>query len=171
MAELQRLRAEHAAALRRFELENRAYFGRSVSDRGDAFFARFADEHQALLDQQDAGTGAFFVLVEADGSVLGRFNLYDLDGGAARVGYRVAERASGQGVATAALAELCRRAARDHGVTTLTAEASVANAGSRRVLEKVGFTATGACVVGGHPGQRFTLNLPPRCARERAARA
>jgi ribosomal-protein-alanine N-acetyltransferase len=42
--------------------------------------------------------------------VLGRFNLYDLEDGAADVGYRVARHASGRGLATAAVEQLCRLA-------------------------------------------------------------
>ncbi|NUV38105.1 GNAT family N-acetyltransferase, partial [Streptomyces sp. KAI-27] len=38
MPELQRLRADHAPALLAFERENRAWFARTISDRGDAYF-------------------------------------------------------------------------------------------------------------------------------------
>ena len=49
MPELQRLRADHAAAVLAFELANRAYFAASISDRGDDYFACFAERHAALL--------------------------------------------------------------------------------------------------------------------------
>jgi hypothetical protein len=74
--ELQRLRAGHAPAVLAFELANRAYFAASVSDRGDEFYDQFTERHNALLAAQEAGTGAFYLLVAGDGSVLGRFNLY-----------------------------------------------------------------------------------------------
>lgn len=48
-----------------------------------------------------AGVCAFSVLVAGDGSVLGRFSLYDVEDGTARLGYRVAERVAGRGVVTA----------------------------------------------------------------------
>jgi ribosomal-protein-alanine N-acetyltransferase len=92
MLELQRLTSDHLEAVLAFERENRAYFARSVTDRGDEFYESFAEHHRARLDEQEAGISVFFVLVDHDASVVGRFNLYDLEGGAATVGYRVAER-------------------------------------------------------------------------------
>jgi ribosomal-protein-alanine N-acetyltransferase len=68
--ELQRLDAGHEPAVLAFERANRAYFAASVSDRGDEFFDQFAERHNALLTEQDAGIGAYYVLVAEDGSVL-----------------------------------------------------------------------------------------------------
>ena len=85
-----------APAVLAFELANRAYFAASVSDRGDEFYDQFTERHNALLAEQEAGTGAFYVLVAEDGSVLGRFNLYRLQDGTAELGYRVAERVAGR---------------------------------------------------------------------------
>jgi ribosomal-protein-alanine N-acetyltransferase len=157
--ELNRLSGDHLEAVFAFELENRAYFAKSISDRGDEFYETYSGHHHAFLAEQDAGVRAFYVLVERDGSIVGRFNLYDLGDGAARVGYRVAERVAGRGVATEALRDLCRKAATDHGLRVLSAETSRANVASRRVLEKAGFTVTGSCVVAGEPGLEFTLAL------------
>jgi len=70
--ELQRLRADHAPAVLAFELANRAYFAASISDRGDEFFDQFTERYSALLAEQEAGIGAFYVLVAEDGSVLGQ---------------------------------------------------------------------------------------------------
>jgi len=67
--ELQRLHAGHAPAVLAFERANRAYFAAFVSDRGDEFFDQFAERHSALLAEQQAGIGAFYVLVAEDGSV------------------------------------------------------------------------------------------------------
>lgn len=162
MRELQRLSADHAAAVLAFELENRAYFARWVSDRGDELYERFPEHHRALLAEQDAGACAFYVLVDPDGTVVGRFNLYDLKDGTASVGYRVAERVTGHGVATEAVRDLCRKAADDHGLQMLSAETSEANVASQRVLEKAGFALAGACVVGGQAGLKFTAIVGPR---------
>jgi [ribosomal protein S5]-alanine N-acetyltransferase len=157
--ELERLTGDHLQAVLAFELENRSYFARSINDRGDEFYESLREHHDGLLAEQDAGICAFYVLGERDGSIVGRFNLYDLEDGSARVGYRVAERVAGRGVASATLRELCRKAAGDHGLRTLTAEAGRANVASRRVLEKTGFIVTGNCVVAGEPGLKFTLAL------------
>jgi ribosomal-protein-alanine N-acetyltransferase len=160
--ELQRLTRDHLDAVRRFEVENRAYFARSISDRGDEYFAKFPEHHDALLAEQAAGGCAFHVLVDVQtGAVVGRFNLYDLKDGAANVGYRVAAEVAGRGVATQGLRDLCRRALDEYGLDRLDAAASRANVASQRVLEKAGFAVEGECVVGGQPGVKFALRLRP----------
>ena len=155
MPELKRLHAGHAPAVLAFELANRAYFAASISDRGDEFYDQFADRHGAMLAEQEAGTCAFYVLVAEDGSVLGRFNLYDLRDGTANLGYRVAQHVAGRGVATATVRELCRLAAARHGLHTLRAATSHANAASQKVLTKAGFAPVGPADptdLGGKPG-------------------
>lgn len=162
MPELKRLDAGHAPAVLAFELANRAYFAASVSDRGDEYFDRFTDRHRAMLAEQEAGIGAFYVLVAEDGSVLGRFNLYRFDDGTAELGYRVAQRAAGRGVATATVREMCRLAAARHGLRTLRAATSHANAASRRVLVKAGFVPVGPAEpddLGGKPGTWYRRDL------------
>jgi ribosomal-protein-alanine N-acetyltransferase len=129
--ELQRLQADHAAAVLAFELANRAYFAASISDRGDEFFDQFDERHSALLAEQEAGIGAYYVLVAEDGSVLGRFNLFFAGDGTAKLGYRVAQHAAGRGVATATVRELCRLAAARHGLRTLRAATSHGNVASQ----------------------------------------
>ncbi|MFD5077950.1 GNAT family N-acetyltransferase [Streptomyces sp. NPDC058371] len=162
MPELRRLHAGHAPAVLAFELANRAYFAASVPDRGDEFYDRFADRHSALLAEQEAGICAFYVLAAEDGSVLGRFNLYDLENGAAVLGYRVAQHVSGRGVATAAVRELCRLAAARHGLRTVRAATSRDNVASQRVLAKAGFVPVGPADpagIGGKPGTWYQRDL------------
>lgn len=162
MPELQQLHAGHAPAVLAFELANRAYFAASVSDRGDEFFDHFTDRHSALLAEQEAGTGAFYVLVAEDGPVLGRFNLYDFTDGTAELGYRVAEHAAGRGVATATVRELCRLAAARHGLRVLRAATSRDNVASRKVLTKAGFVPVGPAGpadLGGKPGPWYQRDL------------
>jgi [ribosomal protein S5]-alanine N-acetyltransferase len=143
--ELRRLQAGDAPAVLAFELANRAYFAASISDRGDDFFAQFPERHRALLAGQEAGAGAYYVLVAGDGSVLGRFNLFFVENGTgtANLGYRVAEQAAGRGVATAAVVEMCALAAARHGLRRLRAATSHENAASARVLAKAGFVPVG----------------------------
>ena len=143
MPELKQPHAGHAPAVLAFELANRAYFAASVSDRGDEFFDQFADQYSALVAEQEAGIGAFYVLVAEDGSVLGRFNLYRFGDGTAELGYRVAQHVAGRGLATAAVRELCRLAVVRHGLRTLRAATSHNNAASQRVLTKAGFVPVG----------------------------
>ncbi len=75
MPELQRLHPDHVESVRSFELANRAWFAASISDRGDDYFAQFDEQFDELLVDQEAGLGAFRVLVDQEGSVLGRLNL------------------------------------------------------------------------------------------------
>ena len=162
MPELQRLDAGHAQAVLAFELANRAYFAASVSDRGDEFYDQFTDRHSALLAEQEAGICAFYVLVAEDGSVLGRFNLYDVVDGTAELGYRVAQHVAGRGVATATVRELCRLAAARHGLRTLKAATARENAASRKVLTKAGFVPVGpadSADLGGKPGTWYQRDL------------
>ena len=164
MPELVELHAGHAQAVLAFELANRAYFAASVSDRGDEFFDQFSGRHSAMLAEQDAGICAFYVLVADDGSVLGRFNLYDLEDGTARLGYRVAQQVAGRGVATKSVRELCQIAAVRHGLRTLRAAASHDNAASQKVLAKAGFVPVGPAApadLGGKPGTWYQRDLQP----------
>ena len=160
MPELQLLRADHGPAVLAFELANRAYFAASISDRGDEFFDQFAERHSAALAEQEAGTCAFYVLVGEDGSVLGRFNLYEIKDGAAELGYRVAEQVAGRGVATAAVRELCRLATAQYGLHTLKAMTTHENVASQKVLTKAGFVPVGPADVAGRPGTWYQLDLP-----------
>jgi len=156
---LQLLRPDHESALLDFELENRAYFSQSICDRGDEFFEEFAERHHDLLAVQEAGDGVFYVLVDDDESVVGRFNLYEITEGAAVVGYRVAQRVSGQGVATAALRDLCQIARQDVQLRILRATVSNENVASLRVLKNSGFVAIGPTQIGGREAEVYELAL------------
>jgi ribosomal-protein-alanine N-acetyltransferase len=160
--ELQRLRADHAPAVLAFELANRAYFATFVSDRGDEFYDHFSERYNALLAEQEAGTCVFHVLTGEDGTVLGRFNLFELEDGTARLGYRVAQHVAGRGVATAAVQELCRLAASKYGLRTLMAATARQNVASQRVLAKAGFVVAGPADpadLGGKPGTWYQRAL------------
>jgi RimJ/RimL family protein N-acetyltransferase len=164
MAELERLHAGHAPAVLAFEVANRAYFAASISDRGDDFFEEFTDRFTALLAEQEAGSCACYVLVAEDGSVLGRFNLVNIEGRTAELGYRVAEQVAGRGVATAAVRELCRLAADQQGLRTLRAATTLQNAASQKVLTKAGFVPVGPADparIGGKPGTWYQRALAP----------
>lgn len=162
MPDLQPLSADHASAVLAFELANRAYFAAFVSDRGEDYFDTFTDRHNSMLSEQAAGLGAFYVLVDEDGSVLGRFNLYDIKEGTAKVGYRVAQHVAGRGVATATLQRLCRLAADRHGLHRLSAATSDRNVASQRVLAKAGFVPVGPADpvhLGGKTGTCYQIDL------------
>ncbi|WP_351229845.1 GNAT family N-acetyltransferase [Streptomyces sp. NPDC002133] len=170
MPELQRLRLDHAPALLAFEQENRAYFAASIPDRGDDYFAEFDARHSDLLAEQDAGLHVFHVLVDSGGDILGRVNLIDVADGSAEIGYRIAEKAAGQGLATSAVRQVCVLAASEYGLATLRAVTTRDNAGSRAVLARTGFVPTGEMVLVGRPGIRYVRDLS-RTGADPAARA
>ncbi|WP_325049232.1 GNAT family N-acetyltransferase [Micromonospora deserti] len=149
----------HAGAVLRFERENRAWFARSVPDRGDDYFAGFEARHAALLAEQSTGRCHFHVLVDDDGEVLGRFNLVDVADGEAELGYRVAERAAGRGVATDGVRRVCTLAHQAYGLRRLTAVTTLDNAGSLAVLRRTGFTPAGEVTLDGRPGLRHVRDL------------
>ncbi|MEU8794249.1 GNAT family N-acetyltransferase [Streptomyces sp. NPDC048643] len=160
MPHLEPLRLDHAAALLAFERENRAYFAASIPDRGDAYFTGFDALHRERLAEQTAGVCFFHLVVDDAGAVLGRVNLVDATEGTADLGYRIAERAAGRGLATAAVREVCRLAATAYGLRTLRAAATLDNAASRAVLARTGFLPTGDLVLNGRAALRFELDLP-----------
>jgi len=160
--ELQRLRADHASAVLDFELANRGYFAASISDRGDAFYERFTERHDALLTEQEAGLAAYHVLIAEDGSVLGRFNLIFVEDGSAELGYRVAQHAAGRGLATATVRELCHLATARYGLRRVRAATSLQNTASEKVLIKAGFLPVGPADpsdLGGKPGTWYERDL------------
>jgi [ribosomal protein S5]-alanine N-acetyltransferase len=162
MPELQPLGEDHAEAVLAFERLNRSYFAASISDRGDEYFHEFTTRHTSLLADQASGIGAYYVLVADDGTVMGRFNLTLAGDGTAELGYRVAERVAGRGVATMAVRELCTLASVQHGVRTLRAATTPANIASQKVLLKAGFVAVGPAKpeqLGGKTGTCYQLNL------------
>jgi [ribosomal protein S5]-alanine N-acetyltransferase len=165
MPELQLLRADHAPALLAFEQENRGYFAAWVPDRGDDYFDTFAERHQETLAWQAEGTDLFHVLVEDDGSIVGRVNLFEIADGSASLGFRIAQRAAGQGLATAAARQLVALARDQYGLRELRAAARAENVGSRTVLTRLGFVPTGETVLSGLPGITYELKLAGEAER------
>ena len=159
MPALEILRPDHAAAVLAFEKENRAFFAVSRPARGDDFFAHYDERHSMLLAEQEAGICLFHVLVGDNGEVLGRFNLVDIEDGSAELGYRVAEKASGQGAATGAVKEICELAAEEYGLTSLRARTTRENLASQTVLTRNGFVPVGEVTLSGKAGISYLRDL------------
>jgi [ribosomal protein S5]-alanine N-acetyltransferase len=159
MLQLQRVRPDHATALIAFELENRAYFAASIPDRGDDYFTYFSEQHARLLGWQEAGLDHFHVLEGVDGEVLGRVNLTKVVDGCAELGFRVAQKAARQGLATSAVHQVCALARLDYGLTSLRARATLDNLGSRAVLARTGFLPVDEILLNGRPGLSYLRNL------------
>ncbi len=159
MPDLQLLRLDHAPALLAFERENRAYFAASVPDRGDEFFAEFDTQHAQLLARQAAGTDYFHLLVTERGEVVGRVNLFEVADGSAELGYRIAQKAAGQGLATMAVRRVRELAATEYGLSRLRARVTLDNPASRKVLEHNGFVAVGELTLNGKPAISYICEL------------
>ncbi len=159
MLDLQLLRLDHAPALLAFERENRAYFAASIPDRGDEFFAEFDTRHAQLLAWQAAGTAYFHLLVAEGGEVVGRVNLVEVADGSAELGYRIAQKAAGQGLATAAVRKVRELAATKYGLTRLRARVTLNNPASRKVLEHNGFVAVSELTLNGKPAMSYICEL------------
>jgi len=157
--DLQLLRLDHAPALFAFERENRAYFAASIPDRGDEFFAEFDTRHAQLLAWQATGTDYFHVLVTERGEVVGRMNLTGVADGSAELGYRIAQKAAGQGLATAAVRQVRELAATAYGLTRLRARVTLNNPASRKVLEHNGFVAVGELTLNDKPALSYICEL------------
>ena len=159
MPDLQLVRLDHAPALLAFERENRAYFAASIPDRGDEFFAEFDARYAQLLKWQAAGTDYFHLLVAEGGEVVGRVNLTEVADGSAELGYRIAQKAAGHGLATAAVRKVCELAATEYGLSRLRARVTLDNPASRKVLEHNGFVAVGELTLNGKPAMSYICEL------------
>lgn len=159
MPDLQLVRLDHAPALLAFERENRAYFAAVIPDRGNEFFTEFDMRHAQLLARQAAGTDYFHLLVAEGGEVVGRVNLVEVADGSAELGYRIAQKAAGQGLATAAVRKVCELAATEYGLSRLRARVTLDNPASRKVLEHNGFVAGGSLTLNGKPARSYICEL------------
>jgi ribosomal-protein-alanine N-acetyltransferase len=159
MPDLQLLRLDHASALLAFERENRAYFAAVVPDRGDEFFAEFDTHYAQLLACQAEGTDYFHLLVTEGGEIVGRVNLFEVADGAAELGYRIAQKAAGRGLATAAVRKVRELAATEYGLSRLRARVTLDNPASRKVLEHNGFVAGGSLTLNGKPALSYSCQL------------
>jgi ribosomal-protein-alanine N-acetyltransferase len=150
------LSAQDAHNVLEFEERNRGWFRSSVPDRGDGYFADYLPRHQALLDEQAAGVSRFWLVIAADGVIVGRVNLVDISTGAPSLGYRIGQEHVGRGYARAAVALVLREAER-LGVQTVNASTTVDNLASQRVLAAAGFVKV--------PGEPSTLDVDDGDAR------
>lgn len=162
------LRADDTAALLAFEIANRAWFERHIEPREPAFYsAQGVEAHiAAYLSGHAAGTWHPFVLQDMAGRIVGRANLKDIDraAGTAEIGYRIAQDACGQGLATLAVRHLVRAAISRWQLTQLVANVYADNVGSRKVLQRCGFEhQPGITLDDGGDGRRidnrYMLNL------------
>ncbi len=126
---------------------------------GDEFFAEFDMWHVQLLASQVAGTAYFHLLVTEHGEVVGRVNLTEVGDRSAELGYRIAQKAVGQGLATAAVRKVRELATTKYRLSKLCARVKLDNPASRKVLEHNGFVAVGELTLNGKPALSYLCNI------------
>ena len=129
-----------AAELAALQVENRAFLAPFEPDRGERFYT--VEGQRERLEREDKHA---FAILDGD-SIVGTVALSNVVRGplqSANLGYWVAERANGRGLATKAVGELIPIAFGELGLHRLEAGTLVDNLASRRVLEKNGFEPIG----------------------------
>ncbi|MBV7537020.1 GNAT family N-acetyltransferase [Duganella sp. sic0402] len=142
---LRTLQAADVTRLLAFELDNRSWFEQHVEARATAFYtpAGVASHIADYLAEHAAGTLHPCVLTSDDGSaIIGRANLRKIDrsNGVGEVGYRIGHAQARQGLGSRALDHLMGLARQQYQLRILNAWISPQNLGSRRILEKAGFS-------------------------------
>lgn len=130
--------------LLRFETENRAYFERSIAGFGDDYYDKKTLTKITAERAEDWETGdAYFYLIrDVAGELVGRVSLFDVQRGASQmavIGYRIAEKHTGKGYATAAVEGVVNDAFAVYGLHRLEGMTSPSNIGSQIVMLKNGF--------------------------------
>ncbi len=133
-----------AAELLRFELENRAFFEKSIAGFGDDYYNLETVERVTAERVQDweEGESFYYLIRDAVDELVGRISLFDVRRGPlqrAEVGYRIAERHGSMGYATAAVGLVLKDAFGTHKLHRVEAATSPRNIGSQLVLLKNGF--------------------------------
>jgi ribosomal-protein-alanine N-acetyltransferase len=129
-------------------IANKSYLAPWQPSAADATFTEpgQVDNVNAALSAYEQGHMVPQVIIGRAGAIVGRINLNSIIRGAfqsASVGYWVSEKATGRGVATAAVAAIVGLAFGEAGLHRLQGETLAHNTASRRVLERNGFVEYG----------------------------
>ncbi|WP_297846257.1 GNAT family N-acetyltransferase [Pseudomonas sp.] len=137
------LKSTDAEALLAFEIHNREWFESHIDARDPSFYSLqgVTDHIECFLSDFAIGAWHPFVIEDSSGKIVGRANLKSINSpkGSAEVGYRIDQRACGQGLATLALRHLIQEAQMRWGLTQLVAYVYTENVGSRKVVGRCGF--------------------------------
>lgn len=159
---IRELKVTDAPALLAFEVANRLWFESHIDPRDPSFYSlEGVTEHiENYLADFAAQAWHPFVIEDYRGKIVGRANLKSINSpqGCAEVGYRIAEGACGQGLATLALRRLIDEARERWGLRQLVAYVYEDNVGSQKVVERCGFSLDqGGCDDKGWGERRFVL--------------
>jgi len=134
------LTADDAGELAALLVENRAFLAPFEPDRGERFYT--VDGQRERLEREDKHE---FAILDGE-PIAGTLALSNVVRGhheSANLGYWVAERVNGRGLATRAVGELIGVAFGKLGLHRLEAGTLIDNLASQRVLEKNGFESIG----------------------------
>ncbi|HZR48942.1 MAG TPA: GNAT family N-acetyltransferase [Streptosporangiaceae bacterium] len=144
---------DDAPAITRLLEENRDFLAPWEPVRDEDYFTLAGQRTviEGALERYAQGAALPCVILapgdnEGETQVVGRINLNTIVRGpfqSASVGYLVAEKFNGRGLATAAVADIKRRAFEDLGLHRLEAGTLMNNRGSQKVLERNGFERFG----------------------------
>lgn len=141
--QIRELKSTDSQALLAFEMDNRQWFEAHIEARDPSFYSLtgVAEHIDSYLSGFADGVWHPFVIEDATGKIVGRANLKGIDSSlrSAEVGYRIDQRACGQGLATLALKHLIKVAQNRWGLTQLVGYAYPENTGSITVLGRCGF--------------------------------
>ena len=147
MVDLRPITAEDAGPLARLLRAQRAFLAPFEPERPESFYTPEGQRNRIedLLLRRELGAGYLFA-IDRGGELVGTLSLANVvrgPFGSANLGYWVAQRWNGQGVATAAVGQAVARAFGDLGLHRLEAGTLVDNIASQRVLEKNRFERIG----------------------------
>ncbi|MFF2880255.1 GNAT family N-acetyltransferase [Bacillus toyonensis] len=140
---IEQLKKQDAADLFIFELTNKSFFETMVPNRGSQYFD--FEYFQKLLDdlliEQADGNSYFYLIRNEEKEIVGRINLVNIDTETriSSLGYRVGEKFTKKGVATAAV-KLILDVAKNNEINEVHAKTTTNNLASQIVLEKSGFS-------------------------------
>jgi [ribosomal protein S5]-alanine N-acetyltransferase len=123
-------------------------------------------EREAVQWIDGLGDNEFVRGVELNGVLIGAVGYFSSSSGETEIGYWIGKPWWGRGFATEAANALVRYCFRDAGINLLECSHFVDNQASQRVIEKLGFKATGSCLAycearnAEIPTRRYVLKRP-----------
>lgn len=135
-----------AVAMTEYLIENHDYFAPYDPPLPDDYLTVTAQRERIAKRLAEGAPEVYPFVIERGGELVGQMTLSNISRGPwqnCTVGYSVAERATGQGVATRALKLAVARAFGPLELHRVEAGTLVDNLASQRVLEKCGFTRIG----------------------------
>ena len=140
----------------------------TIPDRGNDFFARFDQRMRRCSPNRTTGSATSMSSSATRARCWDGSDLMDVEEGSAELGYRIAERAAGAGLATWAVGELCGIAARQLRAERAAGGDHARQRGVAAVLARTGSPCRRGA--GSSPGGRADVHPQPRGVHQAARR-